>query len=258
MIWPMSDPHDPNAHMLAKRVAEEVTPEVSKFIGTVVGSTQIEISDLLAEEIRSFRFKRQIRHVTKAMDQLDKAGLEAGKVPLRTLAPLLEAASLEEDEGLSDRWASLLANAASGATEVPASFPYVLRELEPKHATVLDELYSLSMQMAPELRRRHGLNGPRSAEIHGLTVPEFHFLVDNLVRLRLAEAPSDKWDEVLVLTEFGRAFVRACRPLNYIDPAIRWTSHAELIALSSENRKARAEAAQRREEGSAQPAAQGP
>ena len=75
---------------LAHRVAEEVTPEVSRFLGTVLGSPSFEIGELIAEEFRAFRFKRHIRHIERSRKQLEAAGMSPQRVPLRVLAPLLE------------------------------------------------------------------------------------------------------------------------------------------------------------------------
>lgn len=43
----------------------------------------------------------------------DEAGIEPTKVPLKTLVPLLEGASLEEDDDFQKRWAALPGSLAS-------------------------------------------------------------------------------------------------------------------------------------------------
>lgn len=116
---------------VSRTVTEDVTPEVSEFLAVVLGSPGVDLSEMAAEQVRAWRFKREIKFAKKAMQQLDDGGIDATPVPMRTLVPLLEGATLEDDEGMSDRWASLLANAASGKRDVPPSFPSVLRELEP-------------------------------------------------------------------------------------------------------------------------------
>jgi hypothetical protein len=79
----------------------------------------------------------------KVQDMLLKAGTEVRAVPLRTLLPLLEGAALEDDDGLSDKWAGLLASAASSVQGdlTHPSFPRILSEMAPREAIILDKLY---------------------------------------------------------------------------------------------------------------------
>jgi hypothetical protein len=226
---------------LARVVAEEVTPEVSRFVGTVVGSPSIEIGELIAEEIRAWRFKREIKHLKKAMHHLADAGMTAHSVPLRTLAPLLEAASLEDDESMVDRWASLLANAAGGDRDVPPSFPSVLREVEPAEARILDHTYETLLAIAPELRANLGIL--KRALVPMAAVPEdrLEFHIENLIRLRLVRGAGQflgdaSGTDMIALTEFGRAFVRACRPPSEPDPPIRF-SDPSILESAQRNRE---------------------
>ncbi len=59
----------------------------------------------------------------------------------------------------------------------------------------------------------------------------------------------DEYYERLALTEFGRAFVRACRPPGYVDPPIRWTTVEQV------EEQIRQAAAARRERSGSGPAA---
>ncbi|MEO5926269.1 MAG: Abi-alpha family protein [Bryobacteraceae bacterium] len=73
------------------------------------------------------------------------AGFTPKAVPPKILFPLLEGASLEEDEGLHDMWAALLTNAASpdGAEKVRPSFTEVLRQMAPDEAVLLKWLHGI-------------------------------------------------------------------------------------------------------------------
>jgi len=59
--------------------------------------------------------------------------LNLGQVPPKILFPLLEGASLEENEQLDDMWAALLANAASSvhAERVRPGFIATLKQMSP-------------------------------------------------------------------------------------------------------------------------------
>jgi hypothetical protein len=206
-------------------------------MGTVAGAPSIEISELIAEQIRAWRFKREIKHVTKAMKQLEDAGMEPKAVPMRTLAPLIEGGSLEEDDPMVDRWASLLANAAGGATTVPPSFPGILKELEPIEALMLDSAYELLMRLAPDLRMRYGVDHRGIMKSTGLSETDYRYHVDNLIRLRLVRGvfAADE-ARTVALTTFGQAFVRACRPPDRADPPITHTDEAEVRKIARKNR----------------------
>lgn len=174
-----------------------------------------------------WRLKQSVRLAEKAKKLLDDAGLAPNQVPLRTSIPLLEAASLEEDDELVDRWAALLANATGKTMDVPPSFANVLREIEPAAARLLDKTYERYMNLAPDLRPHFIVKIVETV----LMRPEFEYHIDNLFRLGLlrhsALRTADVYDE-LTLTAFGVAFVKACQPPGTPDPPVIWTDRAAL------------------------------
>jgi hypothetical protein len=216
---------------LPARIEDALSPAASRFLGTMLGSPSYELSEIVAEQFRSWRLKRQIVHLQKAIRQMEEAGMTPGAVPIRVLAPLLDAASLEDDDSMQERWASLLANAAGGRLEVPPSFASVLRELEPVEAQMLDVVYAHLLVIAPELRHEFGIGRPTFAPTEE---SDYFFHVDNLSRLRLLHAigaygeRKRSYDRVGI-TAFGQAFVRACKPPSEPAPRIRWTSRDALV-----------------------------
>ena len=113
------------------------------FLSKILGPASDELGMLLADRVRLWRFKQSFRIVGKAQALLSQRGIEPAKVSLKTLVPILEFGSLEEDESMQDRWAALLANAADPTpeTSVPPAFPDILRQLSPEDAMVLDRIY---------------------------------------------------------------------------------------------------------------------
>src|ERR1019366_1980885 len=55
--------------------------------------------------------------------------------------PVLEAASIEDDDEMQTRWAALLANEATSVGSVHPSFIEILKQLAPGDARLLDRLY---------------------------------------------------------------------------------------------------------------------
>jgi len=140
-------------------------------------------------------------------------------IRLEILIPTLQNSALVDDEFLAHKWAALLASATAG-NPVHVSYPKILAELTPGEAKVLDSLYEWEKQArkGPEVS-----TSDRSIKIimneTGLSSSEFEIAQENLFRHRLSKldsfviATEEVFDEraVLMLTTFGRDFVRACR-----------------------------------------------
>ena len=84
----------------SEEIAGEASEELGRLIGTIFGSASIEVDRILGNEVGYFRLKRALRIGEKTRKLLEKHGLTPQQVPHRTAVPLLEAASLEDDEGL--------------------------------------------------------------------------------------------------------------------------------------------------------------
>ncbi|MDQ3739723.1 MAG: DUF4393 domain-containing protein [Actinomycetota bacterium] len=231
---------DEHSTDLVPHVMQEAGEEVGRFMGTVFGSASLELDQMIGERVGWWRFKQSCRLAQKAKKLIEDEHLSPHQVPLRTAVPLLEAASLEDDEELVDRWAALLANASAETVEVPPSFANVLRELEPATARLLDQLYDDVMTIAPEIRPHFSIFFEQHDKEEAGNFP-FH--VDNLMRLGLVRSGTFGQAEEyqhLVLTEFGRSFVRACRPPGTPDPPIKWPTAPRSSSTSENAMRARA------------------
>ncbi len=93
------------------------------------------------------RWERQLRLMQRADQMLKEIGLTqpTRHIPLKLAIPLLEAASLEDDDYLQDLWAKLLVNAANGASSATLQRAYisVLEQLTPLEAAILQKIYAL-------------------------------------------------------------------------------------------------------------------
>jgi hypothetical protein len=131
---------------LIKAGVDAALAPVKDLANRLFGPAIDELGAIFAEPIRMLRFKRSVRLMEKVKRICDETGFEPRAVPLKTLLPILENASLEGDEDLHDRWANLLANAASpdGPSTVLPSFPDILRQLTTPHAVLMDTLYEMA------------------------------------------------------------------------------------------------------------------
>jgi hypothetical protein len=87
--------------------------------------------------------------VGKAERMAQKAGFSPQAVRIKILFPLLEGASLEEDEGLHTMWAALLANAASPASadKVRPGYIALLKQMSPDEAAILRWVYDRNLKL---------------------------------------------------------------------------------------------------------------
>ena len=169
--------------------------------------------------------------LTKAQAMMRETGVQPGPVPMKTVVPLLQYASLEEDEYLREKWAAMLANAAVPGGKVRASFAEVLRQLTPREAAFLDALFTLTeermaefLSQSPQNQRenpaknlgmRHELlelyrKTSETADSRDIGF-EFSIVFDNLRRSNIIEGPVIGRTQVS-FTNFGLEFIRSCRP----------------------------------------------
>ncbi len=116
----------------------------TSIVKRMLGPAADEIAERVRDEIKLYRYGRQLSMLSKAEKLAKDAGFTPKAVPVKLLFGLLEGASLEENEDLHDKWASLLANAANPAAMVPVrpSFMDTLKLLTPEAAKLLDAAYA--------------------------------------------------------------------------------------------------------------------
>lgn len=122
--------------------------ELAGFLSKYVGGSVREAMGIAEDKLKYMRWERQIRLIERASSFLAERGLQnpTRTVRLQIAIPLIQGASLEEDDWLQDRWAVLLVNAADAAfhTEVRRAFISILEELTPLDASLLEKIYSTS------------------------------------------------------------------------------------------------------------------
>lgn len=174
-----------------------------------------------AKSLGEVALERGQRLATAAVQLLKNVGREPQPVEPKLLVPLVQAAALETDETLSDKWAALLANAADPAQQVAVQpgFVEVLRQLTPTDALVLDAL-----GYPPGSRRDRVPSGRlmlKQFAYLNLPVGALTLSMDNLLRLRLCVAVPQRIAGVVperpetpsevISTAFGTQFLLACR-----------------------------------------------
>jgi len=223
-----------------EHVAEDLAPAAQDFAVKVSGAPASELGELLADKVRYRRWKNQIRILNKATAYTQAAGIDPQSVNLTVLTPLLEKAANEEDESMADRWAALLANAASAdAAEVSPSFPSVLARLSPTDAQVLEAVHCALSNLTGLQVGVTGVQAVQIAEHYGWSAADVCFSFENLQALGLCAAGSPAMVEAeqgrpkqgllgsdrcyVIATEFGRRFLDACTPPGGARPTMKPT-----------------------------------
>lgn len=240
-----------------------ITPDDEKLIETGIKAAVSEglrpFTDLMtklfgpaAEEIglglaagwTAWRIKRQIRFWQQIQRTIAAAGYDPSPVPPKMLLPIIQNASIEDNDDLQDRWAALLANAANPGADVAVlpAFVEILKQLSSIEAKLLDDIYSRQVETPganvyfipytsqPDFYKAYcaiiGNNSVESGQQNPNQEKEFNVLISNFLRLRLIEyapqliqfterdlppAPQIR-PENLMFTNLGAAFMKACRP----------------------------------------------
>jgi hypothetical protein len=139
-----------------------------------------------AEAMGKAAWERAQQVGAKATALLTTVGREPQPVEPKLLVPLVQAAALESDPTLAEKWAALLANAADPAQRVAvqSGFIEVLRQLTPDEAQVLTMLYApvTKPDSQPVIS---GFKTEALLESLGLDYNDVSLIVDNLMRLQL-------------------------------------------------------------------------
>lgn len=121
---------------------EQVAKELNSFVRKLVGPAA-EVSELLSEKVRFFRFRSAMKTLALAEKMMDEAGRPVNLVPVKFLVPFLEESSLEEDDSpLHEKWAALLANTSSNRTaDNNRKFIDILKNLDHLEVALLDSMW---------------------------------------------------------------------------------------------------------------------
>ena len=214
------------------KVAGSMSEPVKLLLSRLLESPIIDISsEIIKDELTFYRWRRLVNMADRARKFLDSRGIEPNsyhEVPIKTLLPIMELGSLEDDDTLQDKWAKLLASAVAGETIHP-SYTKILSEISKNEALMLDylkkptekysqlslDLRSMRQEKPDLLRASVSSESNREAykiyqelseerkeiskafslamirECISIDETELRACIDNLTRLRLCEHPED-------------------------------------------------------------------
>lgn len=218
-----------NAALVIKTGVEQMFVPLHELLDKLLGPAATEVGLSLGDSVKVWRLKRQIRLLQEVKRIIDQSGKDIKPIATRLFFPVLDAASIEDDDEMQTRWASLLANEATDVGSVHPSFIDVLRQLAPDDAQLLDKLCDWcdrhkTRKLIPgeirdsdrEMSCIFKSSGDSLGNLVRLGLIESEYeMPDDSPRLRIAGGQAymapvylKSWYE---LTDFAVGFVRACR-----------------------------------------------
>lgn len=138
---------------IAKTTSKGIDAAVGagRFAKLVFGDLIVDAVGLLGDRLKFYRLERWHRLAASTEKRLLESGVEVRPVPPKVAIPLIEHATLEDDDNLQDMWAELLATAMTdGEQDIEKKFVSVLAELSLEDAMVLRRLYDDWINRRPE------------------------------------------------------------------------------------------------------------
>jgi len=218
----MSDPTGGWADATGK--ASEAVTEVTKAgrdLGGFLAPPLRELVGIVTDQSQVWRWKRQIRLAEQVGSILKERGLDKAtrQVAPSFLVPLIEEASLQDDDDLQDIWARMLANAADAGseTEMRTAFIRMLAEMTSFDVQLLAKIAEATPNRAGQVwtvNLPDRAETPREGDQALMPRGDVEIALVNLCRLGCLQ-PASALGGVMVygivqVTGLGRAFIKAC------------------------------------------------
>ncbi|MDY6879874.1 MAG: Abi-alpha family protein [Thermodesulfobacteriota bacterium] len=205
--------------------AIDASEKFGGFVSRYISGPLEQGMGIFEDKLKYMRWERQMRLMERASAYMKSIGIEAPTkpIPLKLAIPLLEAASLEDDDYLQDLWAKLLVNSSIKGSPIDLNRSYIdiLERLSHLEATILSVIYALPKE---EIRNKSILTGnlPDSVEVQDennkeepkLPSKEVTLALANLARLGCISLPTTVGGGELFSTIYpavmGRSLVEAC------------------------------------------------
>lgn len=187
----------------ATRTGIEATTKLGGFVARVINEPIEHVTGIISDRLRYMRWERQFRLRDRVIENIRKRGLEnefnngqLNIVPPKLALPIIENASLEEDDELQDLWANLLTSALDPNFngKVRAAHIDIIKQLEVIDVHLLNFIFKNYKQRLESVGRSSGdmFYTPTQFNIHRTEIMDklkidsnvYENSIDNLIRLR--------------------------------------------------------------------------
>lgn len=115
--------------------------KLADIMHKLAGPMADEIGLMMADKVKAYRVRNWINVVKKTEQMLAEAHIAPNAVPPRLFLPILQGASIEDNETLQSLWAGLLAKASEKSDSLSPSFIETLKQLTPVEAQTLNDFF---------------------------------------------------------------------------------------------------------------------
>jgi len=128
---------------LTSTVAEKGMESISGTIKLILGPFFKEFGLLLQDYVTNYRQQNAIRFFKKVEEKVKEYKIKAKPVLPKFLVPVLEHATLEEDDFLQDLWANLMCSFLDTRKNLNSVvYPEILRQISTLEAQILQQLHT--------------------------------------------------------------------------------------------------------------------
>lgn len=125
---------------LESKTVEKGLDAAKGFLSKLMSPALEETGLMIKDQVAAIRFRNQIKLLNKTKAVCEKNNINPKAIPLKLLYPLLENASLEEDEVLQDKWAILLSNLVDSEQNIENHvFPFLLSQISKHEFQTIEE-----------------------------------------------------------------------------------------------------------------------
>jgi hypothetical protein len=199
--------------------AVDASREFGGFLDRIFGAALGELGGMGADRAKFWRAKQAMRLMRRFEEFRARLDGPVKPVPLNFGIPLLEAASLQENDEVQEMFARLLSNATdpNGKVEARRAFVSILQDFGPLEARLLHMVYHAPAEGKTGAGAviTHNLpDGYASREVDRPPRDEVQIALWNLCRQGCL-GPAGTWGggtsiSVVTLTGLGRALIEAC------------------------------------------------
>lgn len=209
----------------------DIAEKAGGFLAKVFKEPIDEITGMITDKLRFIRWKRMVEmseEVNKILEQ--RKITETRSVPPKLALPIIEEASLEEDDELKRLWNNLLANAMDPGFNSEVRYGYIdmIKNITGKESFILQNLYNLVEKAGhiddyaklAEIR----VNKEEIINLLGSNYNDYAISANNLMRMQLVapavitggistrghKLSAYKGIDIITLTPLGVKFVEAC------------------------------------------------
>jgi len=205
------------------KIAGDVTKEIAKFISQVFGPLLEDSVGLVSDRLKYFRAEKLALLHQKTKKRLQESGItKTVNVPPKVGIPLIEIASLEDDDELHTKWSNMLSNAMNPNNNQPITRSYVsiLSELNALDAYIINVVASEYAKLDNEKKQTVLFARAKLTETLHYPEKEIEISLRNMMRLGCIKAgvvegglsigdhrlSSYKDTELFQISELGLAF----------------------------------------------------